>query len=90
MCPKGVKAYRLGESVSDVTGLMDRLGYEEVHLVGHDWGAIVAWMLAALKPERLDTLGILNVPHPAVMSRFLRHDPEQFRRSWHTMLFQLP
>jgi pimeloyl-ACP methyl ester carboxylesterase len=88
--PKGVKAYRVDELVKDVTGLIDALDYEKVNLVGHDWGAIVAWMMGIRKPKRLHRLSILNVPHPAVMFRFLRRDPEQFRRSWYAYFFQLP
>lgn len=88
--PKGIKSYRVDELVRDVIGLMDALAYEKVNLVGHDWGAVVAWMLAYKHPERLHKLGILNVPHPAVMRRYLQRDPEQFRRSWYVFFFQLP
>jgi pimeloyl-ACP methyl ester carboxylesterase len=88
--PKGVKHYRIEELVKDTIGLIDALEYEKVNLVGHDWGAVVAWMLAILHPERLHRLGILNVPHPAVMRRFLIRDFEQIRRSWYIFFFQLP
>ena len=88
--PNGVKAYRMDELVNDVVGLIDALGYEKVNLVGHDWGAAVAWVLANRHPERLHRLGILNVPHPEVMKRFLKRDLEQLRRSWYIFFFQLP
>lgn len=88
--PNGVKAYRMEELVKDVIGLLGILGYEKVNLVGHDWGAAVAWMLAIWHPERVKRLGILNVPHPAVMKRFLLHDFEQIRWSWYIFFFQLP
>jgi epoxide hydrolase 4 len=88
--PKGVKAYRLDTLVEDVIGLIDALEYEKVNLVGHDWGALVAWMLAIQHPERLHRLGIINVPHPAVMRRFLLHDLDQMRRSLYALFFQLP
>lgn len=88
--PHGVKAYNMQELVNDVIGLIDALGYEKVNLVGHDWGAAVAWMLAIWHPERIHRLGILNVPHPAVMKRFLLRDLEQIRRSWYIFFFQLP
>lgn len=88
--PKGVKNYRVEELVKDVIGLIDALEYEKVNLVGHDWGAVVAWTLAILHPERLHKLGIMNVPHPAVMRRFLTRDLEQVRRSWYVFFFQLP
>ena len=88
--PKGVKAYGIYTLVDDIIGLIDALGYEKVNLVGHDWGALVAWRLANKYPERLHRLGIMNAPHPAVMKRFLQRDLEQLRRSWYVFLFQLP
>jgi len=88
--PKGVKAYSVYKLVEDVIGLIDALDYEKVNLVGHDWGAVVSWVLANRYPERLHHLGILNVPHPAVMKRFLQRDLEQLRRSWYVFFFQLP
>jgi len=88
--PKGVKSYDVFTLVDDIIGLTDALGYEKVNLVGHDWGAVVAWTLAIKYPERLQRLGIMNVPHPAVMKKFLQRDFEQFRRSWYVFFFQLP
>ena len=88
--PKGIKAYRLEELTKDILGLINALEYEKVNLVGHDFGALVGWMLAIKHPERLHRLGILNVPHPAVIWRFLRRDFEQMRRSLYALFFQLP
>lgn len=88
--PRGIKAYRLEALGKDILGLIDFLGHEKVHLVGHDWGAAVAWNFAQWYSDRLDRLVIMNVPHPAVMSRFLSRDFEQLLRSWYIVLFQLP
>ena len=88
--PKDIKNYRISLLVDDIVGLIDALEYEKVNLVGHDWGAVVSWMLANKYPERLHRLSILNVPHPTVMRRFLLRDLEQLRRSWYVFLFQLP
>lgn len=89
--PKGIKANRLDILVADVLGLIDALGYDKVRLIGHDWGAIVAWALAIWHPERLLKLGILNVPHPSVMTKsLLKGDREQLRRSWYVFAFQIP
>ena len=88
--PAGIKNYRMSELTNDVLGLIDALDYEKVNLVGHDFGAAVAWSVGICKPERLHRLGILNVPHPAVMQRFLRRDLEQLRRSWYILFFQIP
>ena len=88
--PRGLSAYRMDELAADALGLIDATGQERVFLVGHDWGAMVAWSVALLAPERLRRLAILNVPHPAVMRRRLRTDPQQMRRSLYAAFFQLP
>ena len=88
--PKGINSYRIEELTKDILGMIDALDYEKVNLVGHDFGALVAWTLATQYPERLHRLGIINVPHPAVMWRFLRRDFEQMRRSLYAFFFQLP
>ena len=85
--PKGIKNYDVYTLADDIIGLIDALGYEKVNLVGHDWGAIVAWIVAIQYPERLHKLSIMNVPHPAVMKRFLQRDLEQMRRSWYAVFF---
>ena len=88
--PSGIKAYCTDTLVEDILGLINALEYEKVNIVGHDWGAVIAWLLAIKHPEKLHRLGILNVPHPAVMKRFLQRDFEQMRRSLYALYFQLP
>jgi pimeloyl-ACP methyl ester carboxylesterase len=88
--PQGVKAYCVDTLVEDIMGLVNALDYEKVNLVGHDWGAAIAWMLAIQHPDKLHRLGIINVPHPAVMRRFLQRDFEQMRHSLYALFFQLP
>lgn len=88
--PAGIAAYRIDALAADVTGLLDALGLARASLVGHDWGAAVAWWLALAHPERLLRLGILNVPHPAVMRRHLTSSPRQMLRSWYAFFFQVP
>jgi pimeloyl-ACP methyl ester carboxylesterase len=88
--PNGIKAYCMDTLVADILGLINALEYEKVNIVGHDFGALVAWMLAIKHPERLHRLSIINVPHPAVMKRFLQRDFEQMRRSLYALYFQLP
>jgi pimeloyl-ACP methyl ester carboxylesterase len=88
--PKGVKAYCSEALVEDISGLIKALDYQKVNLVGHDFGALVAWLLAIKHPEQLHRLGVINVPHPAVMKRFLQRDLEQMRRSLYALFFQLP
>jgi pimeloyl-ACP methyl ester carboxylesterase len=94
--PKGLAAYDITELSKDVVGLVDAAGRQKCILVGHDWGAAVAWVTALVAPERLDKLAILNVPHPVVMARTLRGSGDQVRRlaqlrkSWYMFFFQLP
>lgn len=82
--------YDTGTLQQDVLQLIDHLGAERVHLVGHDWGAVVAWLIGMNQPERLKTLTICNVPHPAIMARALRSNVRQMLRSWYVLFFQIP
>jgi pimeloyl-ACP methyl ester carboxylesterase len=88
--PASVKAYRLEELCKDIVGIIDHLGYEQAALIGHDWGAAVAWSTALFYPERIERLGILNVPHPEVMFRFLSGNLRQMLKSWYIGFFQIP
>jgi pimeloyl-ACP methyl ester carboxylesterase len=66
--PQGVSAYRIDELVADVIAMLDALGWARVDLVGHDWGAVVAWHVAARDPERLRTLTAISTAHPQAMA----------------------
>ncbi|NES17029.1 MULTISPECIES: alpha/beta fold hydrolase [Micromonospora] len=88
--PAAVEAYRIPELVADAVALLDALGVTAAHLVGHDWGAIVAWGLAAAHPERVRTLTAVSVPHPAAMGHALATDPQQKARSSYIALFRRP
>ncbi len=83
--------YDLATLVGDIVGLLDALGCDRVHLAGHDWGAMVAWTLAAWHPQRVARLLVLNVPHPSVLLGVARHlDVRQLLRSWYSAFFQVP
>lgn len=88
--PKGIGAYTMPKLGGDVLGLMDAAGQEKACIIGHDWGANVAWWLALNAPQRVERLGILNVPHPAVFLPHIRRHPRQMLRSWYVLFFQLP
>jgi len=88
--PEAVSAYRLDALADDVVGLLDEAGRERALVVGHDWGAVVGWWLAMTRPDRVERLAVLNVPHPAVMRRHLLTNPRQLLRSWYIFLFQVP
>lgn len=87
--PEGVREYALDRLTDDVAAIIDVAGAREVLLIAHDWGAIVAWAFAILKKRPIDRLVIMNVPHPKVARREIRHW-RQFRRSWYIFFFQLP
>ncbi|HEY0700346.1 MAG TPA: alpha/beta hydrolase [Micromonospora sp.] len=86
--PAAVADYRLAELVADATAVLDELGVEAAHVVGHDWGAVVGWQLAATHPERVRTLTAVSVPHPAALAHALLTDPGQRVRSAYIKLFQ--
>lgn len=86
--PRGRRAYAIPELVTDVAALVDRIG-GPVHLVGHDWGAIVGWGVATRRPDLLRTYTALSVPHPAAFLRALVTS-SQALRSWYMAAIQLP
>jgi epoxide hydrolase 4 len=75
--PVEVEAYRAKHLVTDIAALIAQQGAPIDLLVAHDWGGAVAWNLAALKPELLRHLLIINSPHPATFLRELRDNPAQ-------------
>lgn len=87
--PKEIAAYGLNQLSQDVISILDHYKIEQIKLVGHDWGAAVAWTVASQYPERIEKLAILNVPHPAVMMRTLRKSPRQMLKSWYIGFFQI-
>ena len=87
--PKRRRDYSADELVGDVLRLIDISGAERVHLVGHDWGAGVAWYVAQAAPERLHTLTALSVPHPAAFLKAVATS-RQVLSSWYMLFFQLP
>ncbi|HZB50045.1 MAG TPA: alpha/beta fold hydrolase, partial [Mycobacteriales bacterium] len=87
--PAGRRGYRTGELVGDVLALLDRHGVDRAHLVGHDWGAAVAWAVAAAHPDRLRSLTAVSVPHPRALTGALLTSTQALR-SWYILLFQAP
>ncbi len=82
--PVAVDAYAMHHLVGDVVALLDATGVERVHLVGHDWGAALAWVVATVAPERVATFAALAVGHPTA---FRAAGVEQQIKSWYTQLF---
>lgn len=86
--PAGVSAYGTAQLVGDVVGILDALGLSTVDLVGHDWGAWVAWQVAGRHPERVRSLVAVSIPHPTAFSTAMSSDPDQRRRSAYIQLFR--
>jgi pimeloyl-ACP methyl ester carboxylesterase len=86
--PARVEDYRMSRLVDDVTGLIRHFGAREAAVVGHDWGAAVAWAVAQHYPDYVSKVASLQVPPPAVWARNLTLN--QLLRSWYMLLFQLP
>src|ERR1700733_8572916 len=82
-------AYRNSQLATDVLALADAAGAERFHLVGHDWGAALAWYLAGRYPGRVISLAALSVPHPQAFAPALITG-DQVARSWYMAAFQLP
>ena len=81
--------YTLDTLAGDVLAMADALGRERVHVVGHDWGGIVAWHLASAHPERVATLTAVSTPHPrAFVESIVRSD--QMLHSWYMLALQAP
>lgn len=86
--PRAVSAYALPALVGDVLALADAAGVERFDLLGHDWGGVVAWALAAGYPDRVRTLTVASTPHPGALVAAMPHG--QALRSWYLGMFQIP
>nr|WP_271211502.1 alpha/beta hydrolase [Rhodococcus wratislaviensis]GLK37565.1 haloalkane dehalogenase [Rhodococcus wratislaviensis] len=87
--PDGVDSYRIDHLVADVIGLLDALDLDTAHLVGHDWGAAVAWVVAGRHPDRITSLTTVSVPHPGAFGWALREDADQKERSSYIRLLRM-
>lgn len=88
--PREVSAYRMEALCADIAGVIEASGRTSVTLMGHDWGGLVAWVLAATQPEAIERVVIVNAPHIGAMHKALRGNLNQMARSWYAALFQLP
>lgn len=83
--PQGVAAYRADNQVADVVAIADAMGFATFHLVGHDWGAVIAWTTAIYHPERLASLTTMSIPHPETLKRMVVDETPMYVR-----LFEVP
>lgn len=86
--PPGDEAYDILVLASDVAAVVRALGAERAVIVGHDWGAAVAWTFAIAYPEMTSRLVVLNTPHPRGLVRELRENPVQRANSAYARIFQ--
>jgi pimeloyl-ACP methyl ester carboxylesterase len=84
--PEAVEAYSIPVLAGDVLAILDSLEITRAHVVGHDWGAGLAWALASFVPDRVDHLAALSVGNPVTFMRTL----QQQQKSWYMLLFQFP
>lgn len=84
--PEDIEAYSLMRLAGDVMAILADLQIPRANVVGHDWGAALAWALASLVPGQVDHLVTLSVGHPATF----RRTPRQREKSWYMLLFQFP
>jgi pimeloyl-ACP methyl ester carboxylesterase len=83
--PAEVEAYAMQKLAGDVLAVMNDAGVARAHVVGHDWGAAIAWAIGALAVDHVDHLVALSVGHP---STFRAGGFEQYEKSWYMLLFQ--
>lgn len=88
--PRRIADYRLSILGDDVAALIKALGEERAHVIGHDWGGLVAWETALAHPEAVDRLVIVNAPPAQAMVRTFLTSPRQLLRSWYVFFFALP
>jgi pimeloyl-ACP methyl ester carboxylesterase len=87
--PAEKSAYQLNNLVGDVVALVKATGYPRAHIVGHDWGGIIAWAIAERFPALVNRLVILNAPHLRLYLEKVKC-PRQMLRSWYVLFFQMP
>ncbi len=86
--PSGVKEYAIEKLVDDVIGLIHHFGHEQAAVIGHDWGAGIAWAVAQMHAEAVWKLGALQVPPMAVWRK--NQTLRQALASWYMLFFQIP
>mgnify|MGYP002857671644 CR=1 FL=1 len=88
--PQGVENYDMTLLVGDVAAVIAKEGRERAIIVGHDWGGMIAWSFAMGLPQMTEKLIIVNLPHPAGMTRELANNEDQQKNSQYARDFQKP
>jgi|TARA_B100001939_G_scaffold344780_1_gene359952 pimeloyl-ACP methyl ester carboxylesterase len=87
--PRGVRAYGIDYLLEDVRGIIDACGAERATVIGHDWGAMIAWLFAMIHPHKVDRVAALNGMHP-VAFRNAMGSLSHLRQTYYGLVFQIP
>lgn len=88
--PEGLESYAMPELVGDIAAVIKAEGARKATIVGHDWGGAIAWSLAAYRPDLVERLIVLNLPHLNGLNREQRSNPKQRAASAYAFEFQKP
>ena len=88
--PVGAESYAASLLMGDVAAVIKHLGRDKVTLIGHDWGGLVAWITAMYRPQLVERLIVLNLPHPRGIARELANNPAQQQSTAYARAFQQP
>jgi len=88
--PVGIENYTLDKLVGDVADLIEACGREKAIIIAHDWGGAIAWATVLQRPELVERIAVLNLPHPLKLQENLRRNPRQMLSSWYILFFQIP
>ena len=81
--------YAVSEIIALIEGLLSDAGEKKCHLVGHDWGALISYMVAHERPDLLSSLAVLSIPYNVNLQRIIFHCPSYVINSWYITFFQL-
>jgi pimeloyl-ACP methyl ester carboxylesterase len=88
--PEGEAAYAMPNLVGDVAAVIEAEGQKNAIIIGHDWGAAISWQLVFTRPDLVNRLIIMSVPHPAGFAREMATNLEQQKNSQYARNFQQP
>eukprot|EP00075_Anas_platyrhynchos_P030026 XP_027319279.1 epoxide hydrolase 4 isoform X1 [Anas platyrhynchos] len=88
--PSHKENYKLDCLITDIKDILESLGYNKCVLIGHDWGGMIAWLVAICYPEMVTKLIVVNFPHPSVFTEYILRHPSQLIKSAYYFFFQMP
>jgi pimeloyl-ACP methyl ester carboxylesterase len=85
--PEGAANYTYDHIAADALALMDAMGWQRAHLIGHDWGAAAGWATVDSAPERITSWAPMSVPHLKAFGNAIRQNPDQQQKSGYITFF---